>query len=346
MEKTIKASIIEPETFNPLISIITVNFNHNEYTSMMLRSLKKCTYKNIEIIVVDNASYVDNLSEIEDEFPEAKLVRLPNNLGFAGGNNEGLKYATGDYILLLNNDTEVDQGFLEPLIETFRTNRDAGIVSPKLMYFYSQDMKTIQFAGATPINLKTGRNKSIGNNEIDCGQYDYVGKSAYANGAALMFSRKVLETVGCMPDIYFLYYEELDWCVDVQKKGFNVYYVGTSKVFHKGSITVSVNGPIRKYYMARNRILFLRRNADWLTFIISMGFFFSISYPTAIFRMLKNKEYGLIKYFIRGVFWNFTHYKGLKAFPQIHFLENKIPELYNVSSHYIENSQFIDYVKK
>lgn len=346
MDNNIKASIIENENLNPLISIITVNFNFNEYTLLMLRSLKKCTYKNIEIIVVDNASYVDNLSEIEDEFPEAKLVRLHNNLGFAGGNNEGLKYATGDYILLLNNDTEVDSGFLEPLIETFRTNSDAGIVSPRLMYFYSPDMNTIQYAGTTPINLKTGRNKSIGNNEIDRGQYNYVCKTAYANGAALMFSRKLLNTVGCMPDVYFLYYEELDWCVAAQKKGFNTYYVGTSKVYHKKSITVGVNGPIRKYYMARNRILFLRRNADWLTFIISMGFFFSVSYPTAIFRMMKNKEYGLIKFFIGGVFWNFTHFRGLKAFPQIQFSENKIPELYNVSSHFNENSQFIDNLKK
>jgi GT2 family glycosyltransferase len=346
MEKTIKASIIENENLNPLISIITVNFNHNEYTLLMLRSLKKCTYKNIEIIVVDNASYVDNLSEIEDEFPEAKLVRLSNNLGFAGGNNEGLKYATGDYILLLNNDTEVDPGFLEPLIETFRTNSDAGIVSPRLMYFYSPDMNTIQYAGTTPINLKTGRNKSIGNNEIDRGQYNYVCKTAYANGAALMFSRKMLETVGCMPDVYFLYYEELDWCVAAQKKGFNIYYAGTSKVYHKGSITVGVNGPIRKYYMARNRILFLRRNADLFTLVISMVFFFSVSYPIAHYRMIKNKEVGLLKYFIRGVFWNFTHFKGVKAFPQIHFSENKIPELTNVSSHFKENSQFIDNIKK
>jgi len=330
----------------PLVSIVTVNFNHSNLTILLIRSLKKCTYKNIEIIVVDNGSKSDNPLLITDEFPDVKLVILPNNLGFAGGNNEGMRYAVGAYILLLNNDTEVDKGFLEPLVETFLTHSDAGIVSPRLMYFYSPEMKTIQFAGSHRINLMTGRNSTIGSNEIDTGQYDYVCKSDYAHGSALMLSRQVLNEVGCMPDVYFLYYEEYDWCIAAEKKGFNVYYAGTSKVFHKGSASVGMNGPIKKFYMARNRILYLRRNADWLSFTIAIFFFFSISFPTAIFRMLKNKEYHLLRYFFSGVFWNFTHFKGIKGFPYLQFQHNGIPKLLNVHSCFEFHSEFIDNVKK
>jgi len=313
---------MENHKHNPLVSIISINFNHSDCSLLMIQSLKKCTYKNIEIIVVDNGSNNDNLSIISDEFPDVKLVFLPDNLGFAGGNNEGMRYAEGDYILLLNNDTEVDPGFLEPLIETFQIHSDAGIVSPRLMYFHSPGMKTIQFAGAKRINLKTGRNYSIGSDEIDVGQYNYVCQSDYAHGAALMFSRRVLNEVGCLPDVYFLYYEEHDWCIAAHKKGINVYYVGTSKVFHKGSATIGKNSPIRKYYMTRNRILYLRRNAGWLSFIVAMIFFFSISFPTAIFRMIKKKEYHLLRYFVSGVLWNFTHFKGIKGFPILQSKKN------------------------
>jgi len=326
---------------NPLVSIITVNYNHSTDTIDMIHSLKECTYKNIEIIVVDNDSQNDNPSCILEKFPDIKLVLLDNNLGFAGGNNEGFRYATGEYILLLNNDTEVDPYFLEPLIELLQNNKNIGMVSPRLLFYNSPGKKTIQYAGASKINLLTGRGKNLGWGETDNGQYNFVKETDYAHGAALMLSREVLSEVGCMPDVFFLYYEEHDWCTAMQKKGLKAFYVGTSKVYHKESVSIGKNSPIKTYYMTRNRIVFLRRNANWINFLFSMLFFLFISVPAGIFRFVKNKESLLIKYFISAIVWNFTNLKSLKGFPKLKQIDNELPELTDTYHHFAFHSKFV-----
>lgn len=330
----------------PLVSIISVNYNHSEDTLLMIRSLKKCTYKNIEIIVVDNGSYNDDVSVISSEFPEVKLIMLPNNLGFAGGNNEGFRYATGEYMLLLNNDTEVDPGFLEPLVEVFLSHSDVGMASPRLLFYHSPEMKTIQYAGAKRINLITGRGRNLGWGETDHGQYDHVCQTDYAHGAALLLSRKLLDEIGCMPDVYFLYYEEHDWCTAMQKKGLKAYYVGTSKVFHKESVSIGKNSPIKTYYMTRNRMVYLRRNANWGSFLIAMLFFLGISAPVAIFRLLKNRESHLIPFYISAINWNFFHFADLKGFPQLKKRGDGLPDLVGTYHHLESHSKFVKSVNK
>jgi len=331
---------------NPLISVITVNYNHSDDTVLMIQSLKECSYKNIEIIVVDNGSQNDNPTIITDKFPDIKLIALPNNLGFAGGNNEGIRYATGEYLLLLNNDTEVDPGFLEPMVSVFQENKDAGMVSPRLLFYHSEEKKTIQYAGAERINLYTGRGRNIGWGEIDKGQYDYVRQTDYAHGAALMLSRKVLSEIGCMPDVYFLYYEEHDWCSAMVKKGLKAYYVGKSKVYHKESVSIGKNSPIKTYYMTRNRIVYLRRNANWGSFFLAMLFFLFISAPVAVFRMIKNKESHLIRFFIAAINWNFFHISTLKGFPQLTYKDQAFPQLTGVSKSFETHSKFVESINK
>ncbi|MFZ4411865.1 MAG: glycosyltransferase family 2 protein [Bacteroidales bacterium] len=330
----------------PLVSIITVNYNHSADTIAMIHSLKNCSYKNIEIIVVDNASQNDDPSCILKEFPDIQLVLLPNNLGFAGGNNEGFRYAKGEFLLLLNNDTEVDPHFLEPLVETLQNNENIGMVSPRLMFYHSPEMKTIQYAGARKINLFTGRGKNLGWGETDHAQYNYIRETDYAHGAALMLTRKVLTEVGCMPDVFFLYYEEHDWCTAMQKKGLKAFYIGTSVVFHKESVSIGKNSPLKTFYMTRNRIVFLRRNANGINFIISMLFFLFISAPVAIFRYIKNKESHLIKYYISAINWNFTHVNNLNGFPKLHQLNNDLPELSGTYHDLAFHSNFVKSINK
>lgn len=325
----------------PLVSIISINYNHSSDTVVMLESLKKCSYSNIEIIIVDNASCNDNIAAVEEIYTDVKLVRLAHNLGFAGGNNEGIRYATGEYILLLNNDTVVDANFLEPLVEQMQNNADAGMVSPRLLYYNSPNMKTIQYAGATQINLFTGRGFSVGWGEVDTGQYDYTKKTDYAHGAALLFSRKVLDLVGCMPDIYFLYYEEHDWCTAMRKRGLNAYYVGKSKVYHKASVSVGENSPIKTYFMIRNRIIYLRRNAGWMNFAIAISFILSISSAKAIVEFIKRKQTHLIPFYIKGILWNFCHPKNLKGFPRLVSNNKDLPDLIASDTGYEAHAIFV-----
>ena len=111
----------------PLVSIISVNFNQPKVTGEFLNSLKYITYKNIEIIIVDNGSSDDSVGFIKENYPEIKLVISEENLGFAGGNNLGIRAAKGELFMFLNNDTEVDPGFLEPLVEVMTNRQNAGI---------------------------------------------------------------------------------------------------------------------------------------------------------------------------------------------------------------------------
>lgn len=290
----------------PLVSIITINYNGASVTCELLESLKKVTYPNFEVIVVDNASK-EKPDLIEQKHPWANLLRLSQNLGFAGGNNEGFRVARGDYFLLLNNDTEVDPGFLEPLVEKMKAEPQAGVVSSKLIYYHSDGI--IQYAGSSLINPYTGRSYFIGQKEKDQGQYNIACQTPYGHGASMLVSRKAIEKVGLMADLYFLYYEELDFCERIRKAGFSIWYVGDSVVYHKESMSVGRESPLKTYYMTRNRLLFMRRNVKGFTFGVSLMFFTFISIPKNIISYAVRRRYDLLKAFISGFLWNWFNFK-------------------------------------
>lgn len=122
-------------TPQPLVSIVSVQYGHPEVTIDMVKSLRKITYPNIEIIIVDNASPDEHPEIVKEECPEIIYLESKENLGFAGGNNLGFKVAKGKYILMLNNDTEVEPDFLEPLVAKMENDPHIGIVSPKIRFF-------------------------------------------------------------------------------------------------------------------------------------------------------------------------------------------------------------------
>ena len=199
----------------PLVSIISVNYDQVNVTCGMIGSLKNLTYKNIEIIIVDNASPNQDPEIIRQRYPEIKLIKSPVNLGFAGGNNLAIKEAKGKYLFFLNNDTEVTSTCIEPLVHLFETNRSAGIASPKIKFYDTDDI--IQYAGSTEINPWTDRNRGIGSMEKDMGQYNSSSETDLAHGAAMMIRRLTIEKAGLMAENFFLYYEELDWCERIRK---------------------------------------------------------------------------------------------------------------------------------
>jgi len=236
----------------PLVSIICVNYNTAKVTIETIISLRAITYPNIEIIIVDNGSN-ESTELIREECPEVKLIKLNKNLGFAGGNNVGIQQSKGEYILLLNSDTEVEPDFLEPLVDLLLSDNTIGAVSPKLVYYFSENRNVIQYAGGNKINMFTGRNSTNGKQQIDDGSYDYIAETDLAHGAAMIIPRKVIREVGLMPEIYFLYYEEVDWAELIKRHGFKIYYNGQSKVYHKESMSVGKENPMKTYYLNRNR---------------------------------------------------------------------------------------------
>ncbi len=286
----------------PLVSIISINYNQAKVTCELIESLKKVHYPNIEIIVVDNAS-AEDLSSIA-AYPEVRLIRSKHNLGFSGGNNLGIKAAKGEYFLFLNNDTEVEPDFLEPLVSLMEKNSNIGMVTPKIVYFGTN---IIQYAGSYSINPFTGRGRKIGSMETDNGQYNDVRETFLGHGAALLVSRKLIKTIGLMPELFFLYYEEHDWCESAKRAGFKIYYSGVTKVYHKESMSVGKNSILKTYYMNRNRVVFMRRNVFGIKLLISLLFFFCISVPKNTVKFISKGEFDHLKAFYRALAWNLTH---------------------------------------
>ncbi|MDP2723604.1 MAG: glycosyltransferase family 2 protein [Bacteroidales bacterium] len=302
--------ITSPSSDNlPLVSVVTVNYNQSGVTCEFLNSLKQITYPRYEVFVVDNASPSDNPDLIKDQFPWITLLKTDQNLGFAGGNNVALPFCKGKYILFINNDTEVEPGFLEPLVNLLESNREIGMVSPRIQYFYSE--KVLQFAGFTPFNMVTTRNFAVGFGEQDKGQYNDTRETGSIFGAAMLVPMKVIEEVGMMADVYFLYYEEHDWAAHIKKAGYKIYYCGASLVLHKESISTVKNSPFQIYYLTRGRMLFARRNTRGITKFLSILYLNFVTLPKITISFILKRRPDLVWAYWKAVVWNITHQKGI-----------------------------------
>lgn len=267
----------------PLVSIITVNYRQMEVTCDLLRSIAKLNYPSLETIVVDNGAVEDCTSTFKSQLADVEVIVSEENLGFAGGNNLGIKKAKGDFIFLVNNDTVISDGLIEALVARCQQT-GVGAASPKIKYFDTPDV--IQYAGFTPVNPLTGRNQAIGQGEVDHGQHDQPRQVPYAHGAAMMLSREVIERVGMMPDHFFLYYEELDWCEQIRRAGYEIWYEPTGFILHKESISTGKASPLKTKYLTRNRILFMRRNFSRLESGTFLLFFCLVSFPVHSIKLL------------------------------------------------------------
>ncbi len=294
----------------PLVSVITINFNQSAVTADLLKSLRKISYPVVEIIVVDNASDKDPVDPIIDVFPEVRFLKSKTNLGFAGGNNLGAKIAKGDYFLFLNNDTEVDPGFLEPLVARLQSDSGIGMVSPKIRFHHTPD--TIQYAGYTPMNRITLRQHLIGYREKDNGQYNIGGPTFSIHGAAMMVPRSVIEKVGLMAEQYFLYYEEHDWAERVKGAGYTVCYEASSLVMHKESISTGIESPLKVYYINRNRFLFARRNSKGFRKWLALMYLSIIAFPKALTSYLLKGRFDLAKCVWNAYIWNFFRFSQVR----------------------------------
>ena len=282
----------------PLVSIITVNFRQAAVTVDLLHSIEKNSYKNVEVIVVDNGSLEDCSAVFRKAYPSVKTLVSAENLGFAGGNNLGIAAATGDYLFFINNDTILTDGLIESLLSRFSIDSDIGAVSPKIRYYDNPNV--IQYAGFTEMNSLTGRNVAIGKNETDKGQHDTAYATAYAHGAAMMVSREVIDYVGDMPEDFFLYYEELDWCAQIRRAGFSIWYEPAGLIYHKESAAVGKMSPLKIYYITRNRLLFMRRNVSGWRLATFLTYFYSITVPVKSVSFLLRQQFSLFLPFLRA----------------------------------------------
>ena len=280
------------------LSIITVNYNGLADTCSLLDSITPFN-NSTEVIVVDNASRNDEARQIAERYPMVKVVKSPTNLGFAGGNNLGIKEASGRFLFFVNNDTVYNPEEVQWLTTRLEHSQHTAIVCPKIRFHWGE--KRIQYAGYTPLSRITLRNKGVGYGEIDNGQYDEAHPTPYAHGAAMLVKREAIEQVGMMPECYFLYYEELDWSVMMRNKGYDIWYEPRCTVYHKESQSTGTESPLKAYYLCRNRLLFAKRNISYPTLLATYLYLICIVSLKDILRYSLHRQTDHIKATLKGL---------------------------------------------
>lgn len=243
---------------NALTSIIILNWNGKKTTEECLNSLMPQLNKNFETILVDSASTDGSAKYLRRKFPKLKIIQSKKNLGYAGGNNLGVKNAKGNYILILNNDVVLDKNFLK---EIYKNKNKADILGVKNYYY---DKKDILWSVGSKINSLTMRASLIGNKEKDSGQYDKNFSPPQIVGSAMLINKKVIDKIGFLNDDYFAYCEETEWQTRALNNGFTVSWIPAAKLWHKvGFSTGGARSPVSSYYLTRNRAYFIEKWAKY-----------------------------------------------------------------------------------
>ncbi|MBI5074866.1 MAG: glycosyltransferase family 2 protein [Nitrospirae bacterium] len=236
------------------VSLIIVNYNGLHLLKECLASLRLQTFRDFEIIVVDNASRDGSAEYIAANFPEVKLVVLPRNIGFGGANNEGLKQAEGEFIALLNNDAEADRDWLRKLADAIAGNPAVGICASKMLVYGTQIIDSAGDGFAT--NLK-GFKRGEGLSADQYSQEEFVfGACA---GAAL-YRKKMLDEIGFFDESFFLLHEDTDLNLRAQLAGWKVLYVPSALVHHKVRSSIGTMSDLAVYYTLRNSELVRLKN--------------------------------------------------------------------------------------
>jgi GT2 family glycosyltransferase len=244
-------------SMSPHVSIILLNWNQPELTMACIESLNKITYPSYDIWLVDNGSHDGSVPYIRERCKTITLIENSYNMGFTGGNNVAIKRAMdakADYILLLNNDTEVDAEFLNQLVSVAEADPAIGVVGPKILYFDHPDI--VWSAGGAVSQY--GQAHHLGENERDSGSPGVVKDVDYVTGCALLIKRAVIERIGSLDERFFIYFEETEWCARARRAGFRVVYAPQARVWHKIKMTARMSSSRYLYMMARNRLLYLK----------------------------------------------------------------------------------------
>lgn len=287
----------------PEISIITVLYNEFDVLFDFSDSLKRSTFKDYELIIIDNGSKENPKKMVNDLFPHCHYIRSETNLGFAGGNNLGIKMSKGRYCFFINNDTVLDPNCIKILYHSIESIPDAGAISPKIQYYFNKNI--LEYAGYTEINNITGRNRTIGGGEMDMKEYSGLFATEYAHGAAMLVPKKVIDDVGYMPEIFFLYYEELDWCEQMKNKRYKIYCQRDALIKHKVSMSTGKESPLKSYFLHRNRVLFMRRKLKKrFELYVFIMYYVLVSFLIHLLKRAFRSEWNHFREIVRALLWN------------------------------------------
>ncbi len=292
----------------PSVAIILVNWNSYGHTSNCLLSLRKVDYGNFKTIVVDNGSSDGSGDSLEAEFDEIILLRNTENLGFTGGNNTGINYAVEQdfkYLMLLNNDTEVEPDFLKLMIDRLEKDPQVGAVQPK--FFYLNDKKKIWNAGGT-YYPSIGLTLTVGNNDRNKPDYDHYKEIDWITGCCFLVRTEIIQKTGGLADKLFIYYEDVDWSYRIKSLGYKLYIEPKAIVYHEAGMSHKAKKkgkeghlkPVVHYLIARNHLWFLRKYTPWY-YVLPVGLCSFIKYSAHMGYFLVRGRFEKIKFTCRGL---------------------------------------------
>lgn len=289
-----------PDTSQPLVYVVMLTWNQREDTLACLDSLSRMTYPNYRVVVVDNGSTDGTESAIRAQYPEVKVIVNPYNLGFTGGTNVGLRHALSqgaDYILSINNDTLVAPDILDELV-AHAAPPDVGAVAPKV--YYADEPRRIWSMGARrhPWTLEMS---DVGRGRMDVGQWEQALECDYLLGCAQLLKRSLLEEIGLLDEVFFLYYDDLDLCLRANRAGYRLLVVPQARMWHKVAASAGgVDSPRVRYYRARSSVWFFRKHVRGLRWLIVIPYRCGSAVKTVL-RLAIRRRWATVRAYVRGL---------------------------------------------
>lgn len=298
---------------NPAISIIIINYNGKEFLFRCLDSVLKADFSDFELIFVDNNSADGSIDFVRSNFNDERISFIENdkNYGVPGGRNIGSKKARGDYLVFLDNDTEVDCHWLDELMKVFRSDAKIAVAQCKLLNMV--DRRRFDHAGdyLTLFGFLSERSRQ----SVDTGQFDAIEDIASAKGAATMMRRSVFEDLGRYDDSFFMYLEETDFCLRAWLAGYRVVFSPRSVVWHAFMTPLKETSKyysryIVRYYGCRNYITTLLKNLSAFNLFKLLPFHLISWFCLSVLFVLKGKPSDAL-WVIKGIAWNIVHVPSL-----------------------------------
>ncbi len=278
-----------PDTREPLVSIVVVNYNGQHLLENCFRSLTQQTYRNYEIILVDNGSKDDSISFMKGNFPDVRIVQLSANTGFAGGTNRGILVSNGEYILTLNNDTKADADLLDKIVRPMQSDAHIGMCGAKMMLPDGR-------INSTAICIsRSGAAWDRGMGEPDHGQYDVTEEIFCPSAGAALYRRSMLDEIGLFDEDFFLFMEDVDLAFRAHYAGWKCMYVPTARVVHIHGGTAGSGSDIAVYYGNRNILWNIIKNFPSRTFLVSMPWIIGRFLGIIPYYILKGKHRIIVK---------------------------------------------------
>jgi hypothetical protein len=291
------ASAQSPTT--PRVAAVVLNYNGRDVTLDAVASLLRMTYPRFDVFVVDNGSADDSYAAIARSFPQVTQLRTEVNLGPAGGLNLGIcgALAAGcDYVLLLNNDIEVEPALLTELVRVAERDASIGCVGPKELYWAERNR--IWSAGGI-LRFRESVTRERGDGELDTGQYDRCEEVAYINGCAMLVRGEVFRRVGLFDPIYAMAVEDADFCTRLKLAGYRCVYVPAAKLWHRVAYNTGVYHPRKTFHTGRSTAIYVRRYATPAQRLRSLVFV-AASLPIAFLRELRRGNQAAVYAKLRG----------------------------------------------